>query len=154
MKSSSLIPHHKHDFESLNTLIAAGNDAAIPLLDELFEWLQDINWPIAQPLADFLVPIGAPLLPSIRKVLASNDDMWIYWVLQFIVAKLPNSLINELSPEINRMAFSAENDWIAFRIGIDAGIWETKMVKWMVTNRLHSVEKTAIELRLIQDSLN
>ena len=86
MDISSLIPRHKSDFERLDALIAAGPEAAIPILDKLLLGLQDINWPIAGPLARFLVTVGEPLLPHIKNILLSGDDMWIYWVLLYSCA--------------------------------------------------------------------
>lgn len=73
MSISDLYPRNKHDHERVLAVIAAGPKAAEPMLEVLFMWLQDINYPIAMPIADFLITIGDPLIPHIKKILLSND---------------------------------------------------------------------------------
>ncbi|HKC66389.1 MAG TPA: DUF5071 domain-containing protein [Pyrinomonadaceae bacterium] len=86
---SSLIPRSKFDLKRAEAAVAAGYPAVNPILPQLLEWLQDYNWPVAHVLAPFLAKIGTPLIPHIRHVLASDDDIWKYWVLSCIVAESP-----------------------------------------------------------------
>ena len=86
----TLIPQNKFDTERANQAVAAGYPAIEPILPDLLEWIQDCNWPVAQVLAPFLGTIGAPLLPHIRKILATDDDMWKYWTLLYLVRHKPD----------------------------------------------------------------
>lgn len=150
MTDSPLAPRHLRDFERLHALIEAGPEAAIPLLGELFTWLQDINWPIALPMANFLISVGAPIVPHIRKVLASGDDMWIYWVLQHVVAVLPNHLVKELEPMLKAHATAAENDVVALRIGCNAGIWNSALQRQLLARKIAACEEFIAELKTLQ----
>lgn len=58
----------------------AGYPAVDPVLYELLEWIQDLNWPVAGELFPFLSTIGEPLAPHIRRVFASDDYIWQYWI--------------------------------------------------------------------------
>jgi hypothetical protein len=154
MDPTALCPRNKHDFERVNALIAAGPKAAEPILPQILQWLQDFNWPIAEPIAepiaDFLVSVGEPLIPHLRKVLTTNDDMWIYWTLQHVVSRLPSDLVRELEPELCALVHVAENDIVALRIIAEAGIKDRETLLWMVKNKLNAVKSFAAELKALQ----
>lgn len=154
MKNSDLIPRDKHDLERVEALIKAGPQAALPILESLLGCIQDINWPIAPPIADFLVRVGPPLTPHLKKVLASGDDMWIYWVLKNIVAFLPKDQLQELSRPLEELATTAENDMIAIEIGVGAGIWAKDRLKVMVARKIVAYEIFLVDLKKIQAGLN
>lgn len=153
MDAIQLVPRNKHDFERLNALIAAGPGAAVPILDKLLAGLQDINWPIASPLAEFLVTVGEPLLPHLKRVLVSHDDMWVYWVLQTVVARLPDDLVRQLKPELDSLALVAENDHLALCVGSAAGVWDTATLQRMLANRISAYERFLLELKAIEAEL-
>lgn len=79
------LPKSKLDIESAEQTVNLGYPAVEPYLDDLFQWLQDGNWPVAQILGPFLAEIGLPIIPYVNKVLSSDDDIWKYWVLSFVV---------------------------------------------------------------------
>ena len=101
----TLIPQNKFDTERANQVVAAGYPAIEPILPDLLEWIQDCNWPVAQVLAPFLGTIGAPLIPHIRKILATDDNMWKYWALTYLVQNSPD-VAAELREELQRYADS------------------------------------------------
>lgn len=76
----TFLPRDKHDLDNVQLLINIGYPAVSPVLPELFEWIQDMNWPVTQKIALFLVDIGRPILPHIESVLKSNDSEWKYFV--------------------------------------------------------------------------
>lgn len=154
MNQKILPPRDKSDFLRLNELIQAGPEAAEPILAELLEWLQDMNWPIAEPLANFLVTIGAPLVPHLQKVLRSKDDMWIYWVLQGVVSKLSSELVQQLERELGDLVRVAENDEIALDIIVKANVWERGILLRTVDNRINHLEKYLVQLKLLQKQLD
>ncbi|HKG48077.1 MAG TPA: DUF5071 domain-containing protein [Pyrinomonadaceae bacterium] len=81
----TLIPQNKFDTDRAEQAVAAGYPAVEPILPELLEWIQDSNWPVARVLAPFLGSIGTPLIPHIRKILATDDTVWKYWTLTYLV---------------------------------------------------------------------
>ena len=84
-----LVPTSKSDLERARAAVAAGFPSVEPVLEELFVWLQDCNWPVAHVIAPFLARLGLVTVPHVRRVLQSNDDIWKYWVLTRVVAPQP-----------------------------------------------------------------
>jgi hypothetical protein len=76
-----LLPTDKCDVDRAQLLVERGYPAVAPILPELIEWLQDYNWPVARVLQPFLASIGTPLIPEIRRVLKTDDEIWKYWVV-------------------------------------------------------------------------
>lgn len=105
----TLIPQNKLDTDRANQVVATGYPAIEPILPDLLEWIQDCNWPVAQVLAPFLGTIGAPLIPHIRKILATNDNMWKYWALTYLVQGSPD-VAAALRDELQRYADSPTPD--------------------------------------------
>lgn len=99
------VPRDKHDNVRAQAAIAAGYPAVEPVLPELLEWLQDTNWPVAQTLAPFLASIGPPLIPHIKKIFETDDEMWKYRIIQEI---LTESRVNTeaLKPQLERIVNS------------------------------------------------
>lgn len=96
---NGFVPRDKHDHESANRAIAAGYPAVKPVLTELLEWIQDMNWPVAQTLTPFLASIGLPLAPYIKNILETDDDIWKYWIFKEIFlrsAELAEAFRDEL----------------------------------------------------------
>ncbi|MFZ6775940.1 DUF5071 domain-containing protein [Undibacterium sp. Ji83W] len=152
MSSENLCPRNKHDHERVKAVIAAGPAAAEPILEGLFIWLQDINYPIARPIADFLVTVGDPLIPHIKKILRSNDQPWIEFVLDYVVERLAPEHIHALKAELNQLAMAgmSESDVIAIRIGASAGIWDAKTLNWMLDSHIRACEGFLLELKALK----
>jgi hypothetical protein len=98
------VPRDKFDHESANRAIAAGYPAVEPVLGHLLEWIQDMNWPVAQTLAPFLASIGTPLVPHIKKVFETDDEMWKDWIMQEIFLASPE-VAQEFRDELTRIAY-------------------------------------------------
>jgi len=101
----SLIPRDKHDLERAEAAIKIGYPAVAPILPELLEWLQDLNWPVAQILAPFLATIGKPLIPHIQHIFASDDEIWKYWIMTYIIADSAE-LAEAFRNDLERIAYS------------------------------------------------
>lgn len=95
----------KYDCESANELVRLGYPTVAPRLGHMLEWLQDINWPVASALFDFLTGIGEPLVPHIQGILRSDDDVWKYWSLH-LVAAMPSDSIAALKIDLERVALT------------------------------------------------
>jgi len=88
----------KFDTRAAEAIVATGN-ATDP---ELLEWVQDLNWPVAQVLAPFLASAGSNVVPGIRQIFASSDDTWKWSVVVGVVARSPE-LTALLRPELQRI---------------------------------------------------
>ncbi len=102
---NNFAPRDKNDHERANRAISAGYPAVEPVLWDLLSWLQDMNWPVAKTLAPFLAGIGIPLVPHIKKVFTSDDDIWKYWIINEILLVSP-AVALELRHELERLAYS------------------------------------------------
>lgn len=150
MLLENLCPKNKHDHERVKAVIAAGPVAAGHILEGLFIWLQDINYPISRPIADFLVTVGEPLIPHIKKILRSNDQPWIEVVLDYVVARLAPEHIHALKAELSQLAGMSEGGVTAIRIGASAGIWDQKTLNWMLDNHIRACEEFLLELKALK----
>lgn len=103
------VPRHKHDHEHVRQAIAAGWPAVAPVLPELLQWLQDMNWPVAKGLTPFLASIGEPLVPEIRRIIATDDVMWKCWVVQELVKPNP-AVLATLRPDLVAIATMEPRD--------------------------------------------
>lgn len=80
-----------------------------PLLPDLVRWLQDLNWPGATIIADFLVTVGEPVVPHIKRVLRETDDtIWHYWLLNSICSYWPKDWIMSIEPELRQVVAKSD----------------------------------------------
>ena len=84
-----MIPRDKFDIEAVEHLKKLPSSEVVSLLPELMVWMQDMNWPVAQPVVELLLTFPNEITPLIDDVLAGDDDMWVYWCLVELVPKLP-----------------------------------------------------------------
>lgn len=82
-----LVPGAKDETDQAKKLVALGYPAVAPVMAEIFEWVEDANWPVAKVFLPFLARIGAPLVPHVRYVLQSQDEQWKRVVLDHIVSE-------------------------------------------------------------------
>ena len=99
------LPRHKADLSAAKAAALLGWPAVEPLTTALLEWLQDINWPVAQVLAPFFAKVGADLAPYVRPILESQDDVWKYHVIESVVSH-SMSLTQALEGELRRIVQS------------------------------------------------
>lgn len=106
----NLVPKSKHDLVAAKAAVKAGYPAVEPVLDELTEWLQDSNWPVAHILAPFLASLGRPMIPSIDFVFSTDDDVWKYWMITCLIGK-NSELFDHYKPLLIRIATNpSENE--------------------------------------------
>jgi hypothetical protein len=102
---TALIPITKHETEKASALVRLGFPAVEPVMPQILEWLQDLNWPVGFIFQPFLIRIGQPLAPYIRNILAGQDDGWKYSLLVAVVAP-STELAQTLRPELEHLATS------------------------------------------------
>lgn len=94
----------KGDIKTLDRLIDIGYPGVAPVLPFMIEWLQDMNWPVAHRLEQFLISIGQPVLAEVRRVFATDDEVWKYWCIG-LLSGLDLSIVEEMRPELTELAF-------------------------------------------------
>lgn len=97
------LPRNKHDFERVNKLKKMDRTELLPLLPGLMEWIQDMNWPIAEEVAELLLTVPNEIIPLIIEVLATNDNVWKYWCLEILVKRFPNELRKSFKSDLIRL---------------------------------------------------
>lgn len=100
------LPRNKHDFERVHRLKNLSREEIFPLLPELMEWIQDLNWPIANGVAELLLKYPIDIVPFIKEVLSTNDDVWKYWCLEVLVKRFPEDIKRQLKSELIQIAES------------------------------------------------
>ena len=63
---------------------------------ELLGWLQDMNWPGAILISEYLAKRPDILIKSITEILEGKDYIWSYWILVSLVNKWDKSVIEPL----------------------------------------------------------
>ena len=84
-----MIPKDKFDIGAVEQLKQADEAVVVPLLPQMLEWIQDMNWPVAEPMLEVLLQYPNELTPLVEQVLIGDDAMWIYWCLVKVVPVLP-----------------------------------------------------------------
>ncbi len=64
-----------------------------------------MNWPVAGVLAPFLASIGAPLIPHLRKIFATDDEIWKRWIISQILDE-SREVAEAFRDELERIAYS------------------------------------------------
>ncbi|MER9420728.1 DUF5071 domain-containing protein [Mesorhizobium sp. M0306] len=105
-----LLPRSKHDIDSIPFIIKAGYPAIAPILDELWDWTTDSNWPVARPLADFLVTLGTPLIDPISRILKGTDGAQKYHCITLVIRRLPIDVLGGLEEDLRQLADHPNED--------------------------------------------
>src|SRR5690606_12966021 len=66
------VPKDKHDLETAQLLINLRFPVIRPVLWQLFEWIQDVNWPVARILLPFLCSLGRHSIETVRRIFKST----------------------------------------------------------------------------------
>lgn len=109
MNIKALIPKDKFDIETAKKLSNYSIKEVQPIIPELLEWLQDGNWPVSKPIADFLIPFTEDISQEILQILKGNDGMWKYWILLIFGKTIKNEIVIN---EIKRIAINPTDDEI------------------------------------------
>jgi hypothetical protein len=103
MEIIDYIPKHKCDLEKIDELSKKKYPKYKSILPDLFEWIQDMNWPVAQKIVPLLINAGKDVIPIVKNILVSSDDIWKYWTLSFVIDKMNNDIIGLLTDDLIRI---------------------------------------------------
>ena len=117
----NIVPAHKTDLAACHNLSMASDEEVIEKMDELLEWVQDINWPVAPRICERLKNIGSPLIEPIRKILVGTDEIWKYWVISNILERASNEVVFSLKAELENIVKNPTESEVAEEVNIVAG---------------------------------
>ena len=117
MEIKNLIPKSKSDYTVIEGLKKLSFEEIKPIIPDLLEWLQDINWPIPNSISDVLKPFADKLTPYLLKILKTNDGTWKLWILTVFGRQTKDEC---LLKEIGRIAKFPTKDEIADEVNIEA----------------------------------
>ncbi|RVU01299.1 DUF5071 domain-containing protein [Mucilaginibacter limnophilus] len=126
MNIRNLIPKDKFDESGVEELKKLSFEQIKPIIPNLLEWMQDMNWPVARCIADILEPFAHRITYEILYILKSDDVMWKFWILCVLIKSTNDPLILK---EIERLAKNPtreeiENDVDLVAISILNGEYE------------------------------
>ena len=81
MDIKNLIPKDKGDTETAEKLKNYSYTQLKPIIPELLEWLQDGNWPVSKPVAEYLETICEDISSEILDVFETSDLEWKYYII-------------------------------------------------------------------------
>ena len=120
MNLDTCVPTDKFDEAAVARAACLGYPAINPILPDLLEWLQDINWPVAPGVAKLLSKAGAEIAPHINAVFKSDDGIWKYWVLTTLAEHLEGEVWALIEPEVVRLSRSPTPDDTAEEVDVVA----------------------------------
>lgn len=104
MDIRELIPKDKFDIDTAKKLPNYSYDELKPIIPDLLTWIQDMNWPVSHPVADYLITISEHITDDIISILNSKDTMWQYWTLCVFGQSNVNPLNLKIVEVVKRIA--------------------------------------------------
>ena len=100
------LPKDKYDVAGVRRIALLSEEEVRPVLGDLLEWLQDLNWPIASEVVKILPKYTKSLLPHLHTILdeANADGIWKYWIIKELLPLLNKEIVNDLYTELKRIA--------------------------------------------------
>ena len=117
----NIVPAHKSDLEACHNLSMASDEEVKEKINELLEWVQDINWPVAPRICERLKNIGSPLIEPIRNILLGTDEVWKYWVISNILDRASKETVCSLKSELTNIVKNPTESEAAEEVNIVAG---------------------------------
>jgi hypothetical protein len=94
---------NKHDIKTVQIIAKLGYPTIQPILPYLLSWIQDLNWPVAEPLQRLFLSIGEPIYPFIKNIFRTDDDDWKFSCL-IMLRNLSNEQLLNFKDELNLLA--------------------------------------------------
>jgi len=110
MSINDLIPSDKSDIETAENLKKYSYQELKEIILELLTWIQDMNWPVAGPVAEYLESISEEITKEIIKILQGTDGVWKYWCVNVFAINAQKQLNSELIEEIIRISKTPTKD--------------------------------------------
>lgn len=104
MNIEELLPKDKGDIEVAKKLKNYSYAELRPIIPQLLEWIQDMNWPVAGPVSEYLASISEHLTDDIITIMKGRDEVWKYWCIKVFGLDAVKPIDSKLWKEFNRIA--------------------------------------------------
>lgn len=115
----------------------------LPYLPELLEGIQDINWPNAYRIVEFLNKHDVEVAPYVKTILLTEDTVWRYWMLTKLVSKWSKNTVEIVKSELLVIAelldIYEETDLESLDILLTKGIVDWTDVRSMVVAKEETI---------------
>lgn len=106
MDKSSIIPTNKHDFDAVEKIKNADSKSIQKWLPQIFEWVEDINWPIAAKLVEVLVKFDDMIVPYLIDLIHNPDGLREYSVYFYMLPILNDRQLHLIKEELLRVVYN------------------------------------------------
>lgn len=104
-KMNKITPKNKHDLNICKELNNASDNQVLDNLNELLRWTKDMNWPIAQCILDRISKLDIDILSKlITSILESDDSIWKYNILTFLLPNIDSSIISKIKKPLKKIS--------------------------------------------------
>ena len=115
-------------------------------IPEMLVWLQDLNWPGAPKMAEFLLELGDKVVPHVQPILQGDDLMWQYWLLSELIGKWETEWVIEIYDVLVHLLKTA-NDFDVFIeiircLDQNNLLYQEEIIALVQTRQGHFVSKT------------
>ena len=107
MDIKDLIPKNKYDISAVSELKKLSDIEIESIIPELLVWIQDMNWPIAEDIAEVLSVHCKVTEPYILDILKpeQQDEIWKFNVIKYLLKKNKSFSENtSIMSEVERIA--------------------------------------------------
>ncbi|WP_337039243.1 DUF5071 domain-containing protein [Paenibacillus illinoisensis] len=115
----------------------------LPYLPELLEGIQDINWPNAYRIVEFLNKHDVEVAPYVKTILLTEDTVWRYWMLTKLVSNWSKNTVEIVKSELLVIAelldIYEETDLESLDILLTKGILDWTDVRSMVVAKEETI---------------
>jgi|GEM_PF-2931488 len=95
-----LIPKGKFDFDTISKIEGASIKDIELVLPDLFEWTEDVNWPIAPQLAEILPRFGEIIIPYVIHYLRYPSGLDEYATYYYLMPKMTKEQLELIKEEL------------------------------------------------------
>lgn len=161
LTDSHFLPKNKFDMEAIRTLNTLNFSDAEPYLPKILTWVQDLNWPIAQPVISFVQKFDAQAVPALKETLLrakeTEDPIWAHNLIEAFVKRLKKEQVTLFHDELKAWWFhdNAELKILIFEIMASNQIGDQdELKKWVTINKkahetyVEDLERIEKQLRL------
>lgn len=109
MNIKALVPKDKYDITVISELKKLSDTEIESIIPGLLEWIQDMNWSVAENIAEILSvhsKVTASFIPQLLKP-EQTDDIWKFNIITYLLKRNRSFSENALiTAEVERIAVS------------------------------------------------
>ncbi|GFP77474.1 DUF5071 domain-containing protein [Clostridium fungisolvens] len=103
MDKDLYIPKSKYDFETVERIRLTDPENIQDILPQIFQWIEDINWPIAPELVKILAGFDEMIIPYVIDLIQNPNGLREYSIYYFMLPLLSNKQLHLLKDELERV---------------------------------------------------